>query len=114
ARDAGGETDDEIAAFPRDRAQRGLGIIAADGVIDDVRATRADRFLELVRKLLRLVLVERLAAIDDDLVGARLTRDLALFLARHAGDDAGAECLAEFDRRDADAARGAEDEQCVA
>src|SRR3546814_6846691 len=42
ARDARGEADDQIAALPRDRAQRGLGIIAADRVIDAVRAIRTE------------------------------------------------------------------------
>ncbi len=105
ARDAGGEADDEVAAFPRDRAQRGLGIVAADGIVDDVRAVRADRRLELFGERLRAVLVERLIAIDDDLVGARCPRNLGLRFARHARDDARAERLAQFDCCDADAAR---------
>ena len=46
-RDAGGEADDEIAALPGDRAQRRLGIVAADRIVDQVRAVRADRVLEL-------------------------------------------------------------------
>src|SRR3546814_9353899 len=36
ARDARGEADDEIAALPRDRAQRGFGIVAADRIIDEI------------------------------------------------------------------------------
>src|SRR5690606_18528689 len=48
ARDARGEADDEVAALPRNRAQRGLGIVAADRVVDQVRAIRADSLLELV------------------------------------------------------------------
>src|SRR3546814_13251107 len=75
ARDARREADDQVAALPRDRAQRGLGVIAADRVIDEVRAIRADGFLELARQRLRRILVERLAAIDDDLVGARSPPD---------------------------------------
>src|SRR3546814_16848012 len=61
ARDARREADDQVAALPRDRAQRGPGVIAADRVIDEVRAIRADGFLELARQPLRRILVERLA-----------------------------------------------------
>src|SRR3546814_5264031 len=37
ARDARREADDPVGALPRDRAQRGLGVIAPDRVIDGVR-----------------------------------------------------------------------------
>src|SRR3546814_10856770 len=68
-----------------------LGVIAADRVIDEVRAIRADGFLELARQRLRRILVARLAAIDDDLVGARSSRDVGFLFARHPRDDARAE-----------------------
>src|SRR3546814_11302523 len=87
-----------------------LGVIAADRVIDEVRAIRADGFLELARQRLRRILVERLAAIDDDLVGARSSRDVGFLFARHPRDDARAERLAQLDRGDADPPPGAQDE----
>src|SRR3546814_14216146 len=62
----------------------------------------SDLFLELARQRLRRILVERLAAIDDDLVGARSSRDVGFLFARHPRDDARAERLAQLDRGDAD------------
>src|SRR3546814_7289106 len=44
----------------------------------------------------------------------RLARNLGLGFARYAGNDARAERLAQFDRGDPDAARGAEDKQRIA
>src|SRR6185437_12037951 len=46
------EADDEEATLPGDAAQCRLAIIAANGVENDVRAGRPDRFLELLSKLL--------------------------------------------------------------
>src|SRR3546814_5501038 len=75
------------------------------------RSSDLNGLLEPVGQRLRRILVERLIAIDDDLVGARLARNLGLGFARYAGNDARAERLAQFDRGDPDAARGAEDKQ---
>ena len=68
--DTGREADHQIAAFPRDRAQCRLGIVATDRIEDNVRAGRADGILELLRKRLLRVAVERTAGIDDCLVGS--------------------------------------------
>jgi hypothetical protein len=44
---AGGEADDQKASFPVQCAHGGLGIVAANAVIDDINAASADR-LDLV------------------------------------------------------------------
>ena len=110
---AGGKADHEVAAFPADRSQRGLGIIAADRIVYHVIAAFAAGRLELVGERLRLLLVERRAGIDDRLVRARLSRGVGLFLRGDRGDDARAIGLAELDRGEPHAAGRAEHQQAV-
>src|SRR3546814_2244368 len=55
------------------------------------RSSDLNGLLEPVGQRLRRILVERLIAMDDDLVGARLARNLGLGFARYAGNDARAE-----------------------
>ena len=81
----GGKADHQKTPFPGDRAQRGLGIIAADGIVDHVGALLAAGGLEDLGELLLPVAVERAGGIDDALVGAPALRRLDLF-----GDDAAA------------------------
>src|SRR3546814_4851559 len=56
ARDARREADDQIAALPRARAQRGPGKIAASRVTAEGRAIRTDGFPQLTRPRLRRLL----------------------------------------------------------
>ena len=51
-RNTRGEADDQVAAFPRQRAHGGFGIIATDGVIDHIHAVTARQLLDLVREFL--------------------------------------------------------------
>ncbi len=86
-------------------------IVAADRIEDDIGAGRPDRVLELLRKRLLGVAIESAGGIDDGLIRARLPRRLRLGVRRDRRDHARAKRLADFDRRNADAAGGAEHEQ---
>ena len=68
--DTGREPDDQEAAFPSHRAQAGLGIVAADRVINDIDAIGATGFLKEVGQSLLAVLIERAGGIDHAAVGA--------------------------------------------
>jgi hypothetical protein len=47
-----GEADDQVAALPGDRAQGGLGVRAADGVVDDVGSVAAGQLLDPLLEVL--------------------------------------------------------------
>src|SRR5690242_9104029 len=61
---AGGKTDDQKPPLPRDRAQRRLGVRAADRIIDHVRAFAAGAAPQRV--------LEVALSVVDDLIGAVL------------------------------------------
>ena len=79
--DAGREADHQEAALPGDGAQRGLRIVAADGIVDDVGAVLAAGLLEEVGQRLGAGLVEGAGRIDDAVVGAVLPGERQLLLA---------------------------------
>src|SRR5436190_30578 len=90
----------------RGRAERGLAVGAADRVEHHVHAFSVrDRLDALAQVLGRVV---------DRLVRAVLSAHRELVIGRRAGDDACAERLADFDRREPDAARRAEHQQRLA
>ena len=52
---AGRKADDEITSFPIHRAQGGLGIVAANGIVKHVRAFAAGQALDVFGQLLLLI-----------------------------------------------------------
>jgi hypothetical protein len=98
-----GKTDYQHARLPIDRAQCLLERVAADWVVDDIGA--------LVPGQLAYAVADALAAVIDELVGAARLRDRELVSASGRGDDARAECLADFDRRQADSAGRAQHQE---
>ena len=103
---AGGKSDHQKAAFPRDRAQRCLGIAAADRVENNVGALAAGEppqaFLEIFGGVVQAEL------------GAMRFGEFKLFLRRCAGDHLEAHQLAEFACGQTRAAGGAEHRQGLA
>jgi hypothetical protein len=97
---AGGETDHQVAALPRQAAHRGLGIGTTDRVVDDVDAVAARDLLDALAQVLRRVV--------HQVVGADAARHRELGLAAGGGDHGGAHGLGQFDRGRADAARRAQ------
>ncbi len=75
---AGRKTDHQEAAFPGDRAQRRLGVAAADGIEDDVDALAA-------RQLAQAFLQVFLRIVQRQL-GAMLPGEFQLLVGRSAGD----------------------------
>ena len=102
----GGEPDHEEAALPGDRSQGGLGVVAADAVVDDVDALAA-------RQVLRARL-QVLARVVDDLVRTAIAADGELLGGGRRGDHPCAHQLAELDGGEADVAGGAEHEERLA
>ena len=103
---AGGESDHQEAAFPGDRAQRGLGIAAADRIENNIGALAAGEppqaFLEI---FLGVVQAE---------FGAVRFGEFKLLVRRCAGDHLQAHQLAEFAGRQTGAAGSAEHRQGLA
>src|SRR6185295_14419282 len=93
---AGGEAGDDEAAAPADGAERGLGERSADRVEHDVDTTIAGEPLDFVAQIRGRVV--------DGVVGAMFAADGELLFARCAGDDRGADGLADFHGGEADAA----------
>src|SRR5690606_1838287 len=86
---AGREADHEVAAFPGDRAERGVEQVPAHRVVDHVGSRAARQLANPVLDALALVL--------DHLVGAVLPADLELLVAAGGGDHARAHDLADLD-----------------
>jgi hypothetical protein len=112
-RDAGGEAHDQEAPAPRHRAQRGFRVVAADRIVDDVKALLAGNALEQIGERLLACPIERPARIDHALVRTGLLRRVDLLLRRSRSDDMRAERLAEFDRGDADATSRSKHQQSL-
>ena len=103
---AGGEADHQIAPVPGERAQRRLGVAVADRIVHHVDAVLAAELLQSVAQIA--------ACVVHAVVGAVLPGERELVVGRGAGDHAGAHQLAELDRGEAGAARGAEHRQRLA
>ncbi len=80
--------------------------VAADRIVDDVGAAAFRQRLDLV--------LEFAVGVVDQVVCAGAARDFEFFVGTCRGDDPCAHRLAEFYRRDPDAARGAEHQQRLA
>ena len=93
---------------PRQASERNAGSVygAADRVVDHVDAAAIGERLDALAQIL--------GGVVDGVVGAVAAAHGELVVARCAGDDARAERLADLDRRQADAARGAEHQQRLA
>src|SRR5512138_3596186 len=95
-----------MAAVPGDGAERLHRYLAADGIVDHVRAMVAGQLLQRVTPVgLRII---------DGRVGAVVAREFAFLLRGGGCDDARAEQLADLDRRNADAAGRAQYQQNLA
>ena len=103
---AGSEADHQEAAVPGHRTEGFLEEAAADRVVDHVHALALGDFLEAV--------LEALAAVVDQHVGAGVARHFQLLRAAGSGDHGGAHGLADLHRGQADAAGGAEHQQGLA
>ena len=95
-----------MPALPGDRAQRRFAVGPADRIEDDVDAVLAAELLERAPQILRRIVHRR--------VGAMGACEGELVVAAGAGDHARAHQLAELDRREADAAGGAEHRERLA
>src|SRR5204863_6248014 len=98
-----GEANHEITAVPGERAQRRLGVAVTDRVVHHVDAVIAAELFQPIAQIA--------AGVVYAVVGAVLPGKVEFVIGRGAGDDAGAHQLAELDRGEADATRGAEDGQ---
>ena len=101
-----GKTDDQIAAVPGHAADRRLGVVAADRVVDHIHAAApGERFNRCFQILLAVV---------DGLIGAEFPAH-GQFLGRTGRrDHPGAHMPAQFHRRRADATGRAEHQQRLA
>ena len=97
------EPDDQHAAVPRRRSERGLGVRAADGIVDDVCSCAVGERLHALLQILRDVVHEEIRAVP-------LAR-LELLRRRRGGDDTRPHPLADLHRREPHAARGPQHEQ---
>jgi hypothetical protein len=77
------------AAVPSHSAERGLGIIAADGVVEDIDPARAGQRFEAELQVL--------FGVVDALIGAKLAREGKLLIRGGDSDDARAHQLRDFD-----------------
>src|SRR3954468_4379752 len=100
------EADHKVAAFPGDGAQRRLGEVAADGIVDYVHAAALGEALQPVP--------EGLGRVVERKVGPVPPGKLQLVGRGRAGDDTRAHEPAEFDGRQADAPGRAEHGQGLA
>src|SRR5882757_8909728 len=105
--DARGKSDHQEASLPGDRAQRCFGIVAAHGVIDDIRSARAAGLLEEVTERLFAVFIEGSSRINDSIMRAVREAQIELLLSRAGGNHARTHHPSEFDGSQAHASRRA-------
>ena len=77
-----GKADHQEAALPGHAADRRFRVVAADAVVDQIDAVRADRLLERVGQRLLAVAVEGPERIDDAALGAPRDGEVDLLLRR--------------------------------
>jgi|SRR5271166_1451020 len=92
-RDASGEANDQVAPVDPQRSQRGLGVIAADWVEDDLSALAAKRVTELRTESIG---VESRPRIDHGRRSPGVLGCLRFQDARYSGDYARAHCPAHL------------------
>jgi hypothetical protein len=100
------EADDQDAAAPAERRERGVEELAADRIEADVRALAVRQRHHPVGELLGRVV--------DQVVRAALAGHRELLGRARRRDHARPHCLADLDGREADAAGGAQDQQGLA
>ena len=93
------ETDDQEPSFPPDRAESSFCVVAADCVVDDIRAARAAGLFEHFGKRLLAIAVKGTGRIDHSGICAMLNGEIDLLLAGCGRHDLGPGGLGEFHRR---------------